>query len=179
MPKAQKLKTVKKTDVNRLDIAGRFARGKMPPISAAIANAMTGKDFMGKETSALNEAKNLLTPISVKGIYKQIQRDGTESLFTQGIPTFFGFNIKDQKDFEKESPYTKDVKNRPALKYFVDKKITLPYKALDEIEIKDIPTKTIKKSFRILTPITKIIYKYSPKNIREKLAESNQSWLRV
>jgi len=167
----KKSKDGEKVDANRLDIAGRFVRGKMPPISAAIANTLVGKDFMGRETSVVNEAKNLLTPISVKGIYKQIERDGTSSLFTQGIPTFFGLNVKDERDFEKKSIYTEDDKQIPAFKYFIDKKVELPSKTFDKIPVKDIPSKTNKFVSDYSEPLQQL-YKETHLRIFEKNLQS-------
>jgi len=167
----KKSKDGEKVDANRLDIAGRFVRGKMPPISAAIANTLVGKDFMGRETSVVNEAKNLLTPISVKGIYKQIERDGASSLFTQGIPTFFGLNVKDERDFEKKSIYTKDDKQIPSLKYFLDKDVELPSKTFDKIPVKDIPSKTNKFVSDYSEPLQQL-YKETHLRIFEKNLQS-------
>ncbi len=94
-------------NVNSLDIASRFFRGKTPPMTAALINMKSGKDFMGQPTTPLKELRNMVTPISVKGIMEQIDRDGGTSFFTQGVPTFFGFNIKDDKDFaERETRLT-------------------------------------------------------------------------
>jgi len=86
-------------EVPRLQTLGRFFRGKTPPITGSAINLAAEKDYMGKPTTLQGEALKLVTPISIQGISQQIERDGTTSLFTQGIPTFFGFNIKDDKDF--------------------------------------------------------------------------------
>lgn len=86
-------------EVPRLQTLGRFFRGKTPPITGSAINLAAEKDYMGKPTTLQGEALKLVTPISIQGISQQIEKDGTTSLFTQGIPTFFGFNIKDDKDF--------------------------------------------------------------------------------
>lgn len=88
-------------NVNPIETGLQFFKGKRPPVTSAIMNTISGKDYMGRPTDALNEAQNALLPISMKGIYEQIQRDGAESFFTQGIPTFFGFNVKDERDYPK------------------------------------------------------------------------------
>ena len=93
-------KTIK---TGRLETAGRFFRGKTPPVTGAVLNLAAGKDFMGKPTTVLNQVVNL-SPISLKGIFGQIQNDGAGAFFTQGIPTFFGFNVKNEKDYEKPNP---------------------------------------------------------------------------
>lgn len=90
--------------VNRLETAGRFFRGKVPPLTGAALNTAAGKNYMGEKTTLLEEAKNAIVPISIKGISQQIERDGAKSFFTQGIPTFFGFNVKDEKDYQRQQP---------------------------------------------------------------------------
>ncbi len=89
----------KETKVNSLETAGRFFRGKVPPLTGALLNIKSGKNFMGQETSVGDEIVNL-APISLRGIADQIKNDGAESFLTQGIPTFFGFNVKNEKDYE-------------------------------------------------------------------------------
>jgi hypothetical protein len=103
------------TKVNPLQTAGRFFRGKTPPLTSAALNMASGKTFMGQPTTPLNEAKNVLLPISLKGIEQEIERDGAQSFFTEGIPTFFGFNVTDQRDYEKQpSAAQKSTKHPPS-----------------------------------------------------------------
>lgn len=101
-------KTIK---VNPLETAGRFFRGKTPPLTSAGLNMASGKNFMGQPTTALEEAENALLPISIKGIVQQIENDGSGSFFTQGVPTFFGFNVKNEADYKK--PETSQRQSRP------------------------------------------------------------------
>jgi len=94
-------------NVGRLETGGRFFRGKVPPLTGSILNLAAGKDFMGQPTSVQGEAVKLL-PISLQGIYQQIKNDGAESFFTQGIPTFFGLNVKNEKDYPTQTMKVKD-----------------------------------------------------------------------
>lgn len=105
---------------NRLDIAGRFFRGKTPPITSAGINAAAGKDFMGKPTTLASQAENVLLPISAQGIVQEIRRDGVLSLFTEGIPTFLGFNIKDARDYQNANPLSNTPVGKEAERVGVD-----------------------------------------------------------
>lgn len=98
--KGKKHKDGKDQKLNSLDVGSRFFRGKVPPLTGAALNVFSGKNYMGQETSVGEEIINL-APISVRGITQQIQNDGGEAFITQGIPTFFGFNVKNEKDYEK------------------------------------------------------------------------------
>lgn len=90
-------------DVNRITRQlPNFFRKKMPPVSSAIFGSFSGRNAIGKKTTPENEAIHLLQPMSVQGIVKQIQEDGASSLFLEGIPTFMGFNISSDKDFQKK-----------------------------------------------------------------------------
>lgn len=133
----KKHKDGKSINTGRLETAGRFFRGKTPPLTSAALNTASGKDFMGQPTTPLNELVNL-APISLRGITQQIQNDGTTSLFSQGIPTFFGFNVKNEKDYRTKSQLAGEEfsKANPDLKVFIDKGISLP-----EYDPKKISTK--------------------------------------
>ncbi len=98
----EKHKNGQSKDANRLETAGRFFRGKTPPVTSAALNLASGKNFMGQPTTVGGELVNL-APISLRGIVDQIKKDGAESFFTQGIPTFFGLNVKNEKDYEDTS----------------------------------------------------------------------------
>lgn len=97
---------------NRLDIASRFFRGKTPPMTSAAINLLAKKNYMGQPTTVKDEAINAISPISVKGIVEQIKKDGAMSFFTQGMPTFFGVNVKDEKDYQKNSTQKKPEKSK-------------------------------------------------------------------
>jgi len=130
----------------RLETAGRFFRGKTPPVTGALMNLAAGKDFMGRPTTVLDQVVNL-SPISLKGIVGQIQNDGGGAFFTQGIPTFFGFNVKNEKDYQSQSQgntITKeDAEKYPIFKEFSEKGIKLPNFAPSQIVTKKINGKDV------------------------------------
>jgi len=145
--RGKKSKDGEVSNANSLDIASRFFRGKVPPITGALINTISKRDFMGNETSLVNEAKNVLLPISVKGIYSQIERDGAMSLFTQGIPTFVGFNVKDERDYHKESILSETDKAKPVIKYFADKGAEMP--TIEELGEHPINDEAVRKQMNI------------------------------
>ena len=113
--------------VGRLETAGRFFRGKTPPLTSSALNIAAGKNYMGQPATVESELINL-SPISVRGIVHQIERDGAKSFFTQGIPTFFGFNIKDERDYKPKLGTITDpqtFEKRPKTQEEVDKEIKL------------------------------------------------------
>lgn len=110
----KKHKNGESKDVNRLETGGRFFRGKTPPVTSAILNLSSGKNFMGQPTTLTDELINL-SPISLRGIVGQIQKDGAESFFTQGIPTFFGLNVKNEKDYQ-DTTGKKEKQSKPKKK---------------------------------------------------------------
>jgi hypothetical protein len=103
----------KLVEANRLKTFGRFWRGKTPPITAGLLSLANEKDYMGQPTDAKKEAIKAVVPISVRGILEQIKSDGAVSFFTQGIPTFFGFNVKNESDFDKEKDSSRSRSREP------------------------------------------------------------------
>lgn len=133
----KKNKDGKSIKTGRLETAGRFFRGKTPPLTSAILNMASGKNFMGQPTTVTDELINL-SPISLKGIVGQIQNDGAEAFLTQGIPTFFGFNVKNEKDYQKESSWTSEDLKNPVLKVFSDKGVTKPNYDPEKIQTQEV-----------------------------------------
>ena len=128
----------------RLETASRFFRGKTPPLTSAVLNLAGGKNFMGQPTTPLGELQNL-APISVRGIVNQIQNDGASSFFTQGIPTFFGLNVKNEKDYQKPSELTPEELKDPTLKLFNDKGVNFPEMNPEKIQTKEVNNKVKEK----------------------------------
>lgn len=60
------------------DVISRFARTKLAPVPGAAVNLATGENVIGQKTDALNEAKSLVMPISL--------RDIKAALIDQGVP---------------------------------------------------------------------------------------------
>lgn len=149
----------------RLETAGRFFRGKTPPVTGAMMNLAAGKDFMGRPTTVLDQVINL-SPISLKGIVGQIQNDGGGAFFTQGIPTFFGLNVKNEKDYQSQrSTLSKeDEEKYGSFKEFSEKGLSFP-----EFDPKKIQTKEVNG---------KVVERLSdyPKDIQDKYIETKKRY---
>lgn len=162
-------------DVNSIDTALRFFRGKTPPLTSIGINLLSGKDYMGKKATLVNQIPNLL-PISVKGIVEQIKDDGVESFFTQGLPTFVGFNVKDAADFANDNEKLLNYKDgrRPITdnerKEYDKKRFDETEKRIDELKKNKIPVlenfKVVKKDYDELTDEQK---KYEEERVKRQV----------
>lgn len=104
-----------------------FMRGKMPPVTGSIVNLATGRDYTGKETSLSAEAEKYKAPMAISQIAGQIEKDGYSSLFMDGIPTFLGINVKDERDYSKPNPlFDKSEVELPEFKILIEKGIEIP-----------------------------------------------------
>ena len=173
----KKNKDGKSKDVNRLETAGRFFRGKTPPLTSGALDLAAGKNFMGQPTDPLTELKDL-APISLKGIASQIQNDGTSSFFTQGIPTFFGFGVKNEKDYQKLD-YTDEELKDPILKYYADKKINFPELSPDKIVTKEVNNKPVEKLSDYDQQTQDEYIKIKKKYIKEGLQELKDGYVTI
>lgn len=104
-----------------------FMRGKMPPITGSVVNLAIGRDYTGKETSLSAEAEKYEMPMAIKQISGQIEKDGYSSLFMDGIPTFLGISVKDERDYSKPNPlFDKSEVELPEFKTLIEKGIEIP-----------------------------------------------------
>jgi hypothetical protein len=175
----QKNKNGKSESANRLDVASRFFRGKTPPITSGAINLATGKDFMYQPTTPSDELVKL-APISLRGIFGQIQNDGAESFFTQGIPTFFGLNVKNEKDYQFNDKETEDfVKQNPELKVFLDKGVSLPTYNPKKIQTKEVNGKVTEHLSDYEEQTQKDYIKEHQKNYKQLLSELKDGTMQV
>ena len=93
---------------NRFENVLHFMRGKVTPATGAIINQKYGKDYAGQPVTVESQAKNLLTPMSLRNVVSDMERDGVSSLYKSDLPNFFGINVKDERDYQRISAY-KDV----------------------------------------------------------------------
>jgi hypothetical protein len=86
------------------DILGRFLRTKLAPIPGAVWNSVTGKNVVGQETDALQEAKNLVTPMSMRNIVDVMQENGVPKGTAITLAELLGMSVqyRDPDTFTKE-----------------------------------------------------------------------------
>ena len=90
---------------NRWENVLHFMRGKPTPATGAMINQAYGKDYAGQPVTLGSQAKNLLTPMSLRSVVKDMERDGVSSLYKSDLPNFFGINVKDERDYANISSY--------------------------------------------------------------------------
>lgn len=87
-------------DVSRAKVIGSFFRSRLTPAAGVATNIAVGKDFSGKEITAQGELANLVMPLSVNSVANAVQKDGITGLFLEGLPSFIGVGVSDERDFE-------------------------------------------------------------------------------
>lgn len=88
------------------DIAGvmtYFARTKLAPLPSALIDARTGYDVIGRETSPLQEARELVVPMSLRDVVKLTEQHGIPRGLAFTLVNMFGFGVqaRDDADFNK------------------------------------------------------------------------------
>lgn len=88
------------------DIAGvmtYFARTKLAPLPSALIDARTGYDVIGRETSPVQEAKELIVPMSLRDVVKLTEQHGIPRGLAFTLANMFGFGVqaRDDADFNK------------------------------------------------------------------------------
>lgn len=92
----------------------RFGRSRMTPAAGALTNIALERDFSGKPVTPQSQLLNMITPISIKGIWEGLEKDGLKGIITQGIPSIVGVNVSDERDFQKKDTSKPQVK-RPKM----------------------------------------------------------------
>lgn len=88
------------------DIAGvmtYFARTKLAPLPSALIDARTGYDVIGRETSPLQEGRELIVPMSLRDVVKLTEQHGIPRGLAFTLVNMFGFGVqaRDDADFNK------------------------------------------------------------------------------
>jgi hypothetical protein len=111
---------------NRFENVLHFMRGKVTPATGAMINQKYGKDYAGQPVTIESQAQSLLTPMSIRNVVSDMERDGVSSLYKSDLPNFFGINVKDERDYQRISAY-KDVQlDEEQKKQLKDANILLP-----------------------------------------------------
>jgi len=79
----------------------KFVRGKMAPTAGIFSDVLMRKDFSGKPYKLSNLPKDLFEPLFINDLRQQLAIDGTASLLTKGIPSFYGMKVSNEKMYDK------------------------------------------------------------------------------
>jgi len=94
-------------DVARSKILFSFFRSRLTPAAGVATNLLTGRDFANRPITAEGEIMNLMAPLSVMGIIDGLKKDGAVGILNQGLPSFVGVGVSDERDFEQETKTTR------------------------------------------------------------------------
>ena len=89
-------------EVTRGKLVGQFFRSRLTPAAGVTTDLLTGKDFSGKPITPLGEVANLVAPLSINAVIDGVEKDGAAGLLLQGLPSFVGIGVSDERDFQKK-----------------------------------------------------------------------------
>lgn len=82
---------------SRLDVVGRFARGKLSPSAGTTVNLLQGKDFMGNEVTIEGELIRNAVPLYIQDMASIYNEEGATGLAKTAIPAVFGIGVQNYK----------------------------------------------------------------------------------
>jgi len=84
------------------DVVTNFLRSKLAPVPGAILNVATGKNMIGEEATPLNQAVNLVTPMSVGNLVDVMEAHGMARGTAINLLGILGMSVQYRKgDAEK------------------------------------------------------------------------------
>jgi hypothetical protein len=115
---------------SRADLGFRFLRGKVTPVAGVIWDYADSKDFMGKPVTHTEQAKKLLTPLSLRDIKTNFERDGFTAAVLNGGVAITGIGVKDERDYF-ENPFEGTKEGN----FLADNKLRLPRTNVDFLTV--------------------------------------------
>ena len=79
----------------------KFVRGRTTPFAGTVWSAITGKNYDKSDFSAIESAKDMITPMSVKPLYESIKNDEPLTHTLKRALGITGLKVTNAKDFEK------------------------------------------------------------------------------
>ena len=79
---------------NAMEIAGKFARSKLAPVPSYFVDAVTRKDFIGRDFDPKRGAVERVLPLMWRDFYEAVQREGSLGA-AKMTPGFFGIGVQD------------------------------------------------------------------------------------
>jgi hypothetical protein len=80
------------TDQSRLDIMGRFVRGKSAPTISLAIDFASGQTYMGEDVTLAKEAGQYLAPLGIRSTIETAQNEGLGITATSGISNIMGLS---------------------------------------------------------------------------------------
>jgi|ETN02SMinimDraft_2_1059926.scaffolds.fasta_scaffold05453_2 hypothetical protein len=84
-----------------LNIIGRFARYKLAPVPSLIFELIDGQTIFGEDVKLKTEVAENTIPLYFQDLIDAMNEEGTEAIFTVGLPAFFGVGVNTYKSKSK------------------------------------------------------------------------------
>jgi len=91
-----------RVDITKGKLIANFFRSRLTPAASVTTNLLVGKDYSNKPVTLEGELINLTAPLSVSAIIDGLKKDGVIGILNQGIPSFVGIGVSDERDFQKK-----------------------------------------------------------------------------
>lgn len=94
---------------DRLDVLGRFLRGKLAPVPATAVNALVGKNIVGEEVEASDELIKNTVPLYLQDMTEMFEKEGAAGALESTIPALFGIGVQnyEPRNKRKKAPESK------------------------------------------------------------------------
>lgn len=83
------------------DIVARHVRGKLHPVPSSVANLFDGTDLGGEEATVLNQAGNMVAPITYIDIWTALKEEGLDDGAALALLALLGEGIQTYKKKER------------------------------------------------------------------------------
>lgn len=112
-------------EVTRSKLLGNFFRSRLTPAAGVTTNVMTGKDYSGKPVTLGGELMNLVAPLSITAVVDGVKKDGITGVLTQGLPSFVGVGVSDERDYDKSQSNTINLKYKNKKDEYINRDATI------------------------------------------------------
>lgn len=93
---------------DRLDVLGKFFRGKLAPIPGSTINLIKGENLIGEPVTLQSEAIRNITPLYIQDMYSIFEKDGAEGAVKTAIPSIFGIGVGNYNPQERKKKKEKN-----------------------------------------------------------------------
>ena len=98
----QKLNEGKFMDKTRMDLIGRFTRGKLSPGTGIIVDYLSGKDFQNMPFDGKKELLDMVVPLYINDLQSVYKDEGMGMMIATGIPSMVGIGVQHYEEKEKK-----------------------------------------------------------------------------
>ena len=87
---------------DRLDVAGKFLRGKLAPTPGTLVNFLKGKNIIGEEVTVKGELIKNTVPLYLQDMKDIFEKEGAAGVLETGLPAMFGVGVQNYEPKKKK-----------------------------------------------------------------------------